>query len=189
MSEQFENKEFTQADFESDRFKEGIYEDCHFSGCQLIEWDLSGSSFIECTFENCDLSMVKLNETAFRDVTFSNCRMQGVDFSRCKQFLLQMTFENCQLNLASFYQLKLVKTKFTDCSLREADFTEGDFSSSWFEECDLDRAIFHRTLLDKADLSSAMNFMIDPDLNSIQGAKFSRDNLAGLVMKYGIVIK
>ncbi|WP_086936325.1 pentapeptide repeat-containing protein [Chamaesiphon minutus] len=57
-----------------------------------------------------------------------------------------------------------------------------------FENCDLTDAIFQYTILEKADFRTAYNYSIDPELNRIKKAKFSRSGIAGLLDKYDIDI-
>ena len=52
----------------------------------------------------------------------------------------------------------------------------------------LQRTSFNRTNLEKADLSSATNFAIDPENTRIKNAKFSLDGLPGLLGRYQIKI-
>jgi len=72
--------------------------------------------------------------------------------------------------------------------MHEVDFTESDLADALFENCDLFRASFDRTILEKADLRTAINYSIDPDNNRIRKAKFSKSGLAGLLHKYDIQI-
>jgi uncharacterized protein YjbI with pentapeptide repeats len=69
------------------------------------------------------------------------------------------------------------------------DFAECDLTSAIFNNCDLMQTIFDRTILEKADLSAAFNYTIDPEINKIAKAKFSATGLAGLLTKYNIVIQ
>jgi uncharacterized protein YjbI with pentapeptide repeats len=80
------------------------------------------------------------------------------------------------------------KTIFIDCSIQEADFTDADLTGSLLQNCNLYKAKFENTNLEKADLRSAYNFAIDPELNRIKKAKFSVDGLHGLLGKYDLVI-
>lgn len=80
------------------------------------------------------------------------------------------------------------KTRFTDCDLQESDFTEADISWAIFENCDLELARFENTLLEKADLRTARNYSIDPELNRIKKTKFSYPAVLGLLDKYDIEI-
>ena len=115
--------------------------------------------------------------------------MIGVKFNECDSFLLQMTFKDCQLNFSSFYQLKMQKTQFVNCNLEEADFTETNLSSCYFDSCNLKNTIFDRTNLEKANFITSINFSIDPEINRLKGAKFSKDNVVGLLQKYQIVVE
>ena len=115
--------------------------------------------------------------------------MIGVKFNECDPFLLQFSFKDCQLNFSSFYQLKIPNTKFNNCNLQEVDFTEAILISSVFDQCDFKRAIFDRTNLEKSDFRTAFNFNISPEDNRLKGAKFSKDNLFGLLSEYKIVVE
>ena len=85
-------------------------------------------------------------------------------------------------------KMKINKTPFLSCSLREADFTGTDLSGSKFENCDLDRAVFMDSILEKADLKTAINYSIDPERNKIRQAAFSLSGVPGLLYKYNINI-
>jgi len=53
----------------------------------------------------------------------------------------------------------------------------------------MQRAIFQKTVLEKADFRSAFNYSIDPDQNRITKARFSRLGVVGLLDKYRIEIE
>jgi uncharacterized protein YjbI with pentapeptide repeats len=133
--------------------------------------------------------MVFLNETAMKGVTFIHCKLLGVDFQGCKPFLLSLDFEDCQLNLATFNEMPLKGTRFINCQLQEVDFTEANLTNVLFDRCDLSRAIFARTVLEKADFRTAFNYSLDPETNRIKQAKFSKEGVLGLLDKYRIVIE
>jgi len=65
---------------------------------------------------------------------------------------------------------------------------ESDLAQAVFDNCDLSRAAFNRTILEKADLRTSFNYSIDPDLNKIKKAKFSMPGLVGLLDKFDIVV-
>jgi len=73
--------------------------------------------------------------------------------------------------------------------MQETDFTETDLSSAIFETCDLQRAVFYATILEKADFRSSFNYSLDPERNRIKKARFSRLGIAGLLDKYNIEIE
>lgn len=183
------NSTFEKTDYTKLPFAKGEYEDCAFKECNFASTNLSEIAFVECTFENCDLSNAKLNTTALKDVAFENCKILGVDFSVCNPFLLELKFTDCQLNFASFYKLKLKGIVFTNCSLQEVDFVESELNNGVFDNCNLLDAVFERSLLEKADFRTAYNYSFDPDINRIKGAKFSKEEVIGLLAKYAIIIK
>lgn len=167
----------------------GEYEGCLFADCLLHEADLSACQFSACTFERCDLSLARVRNTSFRDVRFKECKMLGLRLDECKTFLLDFAFEDCQLNMSSFFGLPLKGTAFHRCSLVECEFVEADLTEAVFEDCNLAGATFDRTNLIRADLRTARQFIIDPEINPIRSARFSPSGLEGLLVKYGIRIE
>jgi len=93
------------------------------------------------------------------------------------------------LNFSSFYNLKIKKTQFDTCKLKQVDFVNADLSEAKFYNSDLTASIFENTNLEKADFATAFNFSIDPEKNKITGAKFSANNLAGLLDRYKLNLK
>ncbi len=81
------------------------------------------------------------------------------------------------------------KTIFKDCVIKEADFSDADLTEARFLNCDLSMTRFHYTTLDKADLRTAGNFSIDPELNKLKKTKFSSSGIIGLLDKYDIVVE
>ena len=179
----FESKDFSKVPLSF-----GEYEACTFRNCNFADQDLSGFQFNQCEFIESDLSNVKVIDTAFQQVAFRGCKIIGIHFDTCKDFLFEISCENCQLNYSSFYQKVLKGIKFNECVLVETDFTECDLSNGVFNQCDLSGTVFENTNLQKADFSTAFNFIIDPELNNIQSAKFPLDGLPGLLMKYGLEV-
>lgn len=171
------------------QIEKGDYEFCRFVNCILPNSDLSGISFIECEFENCDFSSSKLYDTSFKDVTFVKSKLVGLCFEDCNEFLFSIDFSESNLNLSSFYQMKPKNISFRDCNLKEVDFTEAELAETLFEKCDLHSAIFKNTNLRKADFRSSYNFLIDPEINKIEKARFSLMGLPGLLDKYDLEIE
>lgn len=175
--------------FTAQRLPRGEYESCTFINCVFTSSDLSGIVFSECYFENSDLSMANIYQTSFKNVKFHDCKLLGLHFNKCDKFLLSITFENCSVNFSSFYQVPLKKGIFKNCKLEEVDFSESNLTQALFDNCDLKRAVFHKTILQAADLRSSYNFSINPETNTIKKAKFSTQNIAGLLDTYNIVIE
>jgi uncharacterized protein YjbI with pentapeptide repeats len=72
--------------------------------------------------------------------------------------------------------------------MEEADFSSANLTKTVFNDCDLSAAIFENSNLEEADLSSAFNFSIDPELNNLNKTRFSTQNISGLLNKYNIII-
>lgn len=185
----FEDVHFDREDFTVKALAKGDYEGCRFTGCNFMGGDLSGFRFTDCRFEDCNLSGVKLIQTTFQDVDCLGCKMMGLHFEQCSEFLFTMRFERCTLQLSGFYQRKLKKGQFKACGLQEVDFTEADLTEADFSGSDLRGAVFERTTLEKADFRTAVNFSINPSINKMKKAKFSRQSLSGLLEQYDLTIE
>jgi uncharacterized protein YjbI with pentapeptide repeats len=79
--------------------------------------------------------------------------------------------------------------KFQNCKLVEVDFSESDLSGVLFDRCDLSGATFDRTNLEKADLRTSINYLINPEINKVKKAKFSYPAVLGLLTKYDVVVE
>jgi fluoroquinolone resistance protein len=198
MSQVFmEEKTFDKIDFTQAPLGKGEYEYCTFLNCDLSYAELSELKFLECEFLGCNLSLAKLTQTALKDIKFKGCKMLGLNFGECNEFGFAVSFDTCILDRSSFLgtasplkkRVKLKQTVFKNSQLYEVDFTECDLSSASFDNCDLTGAIFKDTILEKTDLRNAINYSIDPELNRIKKAKFSRSGIAGLLDKYDIEIE
>ncbi len=179
-----ENKSAEEISKQGTEFENYLFKDCDLSNSVL-----SNYKFIDCVFDNCNLSMVKLSDTVIRDSEFVNCKILGVNFFECNDFIFTCKFVNCMMKYASFKNMNIKGFEFTDCNMDEVDFFAANLSNSVLKRCSLHRAIFSDTNLEKADLSTALNFSIDPDRNKIKKAKFSRMGLSGLLDKYNIIVE
>lgn len=72
--------------------------------------------------------------------------------------------------------------------MHEVDFEGTELKEAVLDNCDLQRANFYQTNLEKADFTTAYNFQIDPDLNRVAGAKFALQSLPALLTKYKLRI-
>ena len=114
--------------------------------------------------------------------------MLGLQFEKCNALGFSATFEGCRLNHSTFYQMKLDRTVFTETHMQGVDFTGASLKNATFRQCDLSDATFENTDLEKADLSTSVNYSLDPELNNIKGARFSFPGVLGLLEKYRIEI-
>lgn len=81
------------------------------------------------------------------------------------------------------------ETIFKKCEMQEVDFTNTTISKSIFEDCDLSKTIFNNTDLQNVDFRTSYNFEIDPETNNIKQAKFTLQNIHGLLSKHNITIE
>ena len=184
----FEDQRFENIDPTLVPLQKGSYTECTFVRGNLGNISLNSFEFIDCMFTHCNLALAVVNDTRFKNVHFEDCKLSGIDFSTCNDFLFEVHCTNCMLDYASFYQKKMKKATFTGCSLLEVDFSDSDLSEAIFKNCNLLRTTFNRTNLEKADLSTATHFSIDPENNRVNNAKFSLEGLPGLLGRYQVKI-
>lgn len=164
------------------------FEQYHFIHFDLSQANLAGCRFTDCRFETCNLAGASLTNISLQNVAFDGCKLLGLPFEVCRDLLFGVHFERCQLDYASFAGKVMPHTQFTDCSLREANFTGADLSGTRFENCLLSRAVFEQTRLVGADLLTAQEVELDPELNELKQARFALSSLPGLLAKYDLVI-
>ncbi|MFZ4523550.1 MAG: pentapeptide repeat-containing protein [Bacteroidales bacterium] len=180
---------FTKVDYTNTKLSDVEFDSCIFVNCNFTKTDLSNIDFLDCKFQDCIFSMVKLNNTGLKSASFAGCKLMGIDFTKCKDFLLSFRFDRCSLDYSNFYKKKIRSTVFNECSIREVEFSEADLTSSSFLLCDLTRTVFQHTVLEKADFRSARNFSIDLETNRVKGAKFSSAGVIGLLDKYQVIVE
>jgi uncharacterized protein YjbI with pentapeptide repeats len=183
------DKSFEKNNFVQNPLAKGEYENCIFKMCDFSGNDLSEFKFSECEFIGSNLSLAKLNKTALQNIKFRDCKMLGLRFDTCSDFGLSFSFDNCILNHSSFYKTKLRKMSFKNSQLQETDFTECDLTNSIFDKCDFANAMFENSILEKVDLRTSYNYIIDPETNRIKKAKISLSSAPGLLAKYDIEIE
>lgn len=188
MSKLFLDQNYKGIDYTSTRFSAGDYDNCTFIDCLFPELHLSNTTFSECEFIDCNFTNTKFGGTTLNNIIFQGCKMVGANLSVCNDFMLSIRLENCILDLANCYQLRLINTYFKNCSLKETDFTECNLSEALFSNCDLTHALFDQTNLQKANFTTARHYTIDLDSNKVKGALFSKEEVHGLLTKYGIKI-
>jgi uncharacterized protein YjbI with pentapeptide repeats len=183
-----EDKTFENVVYAEKVIKGREFQSCIFSKCDFANSDFSYNKFLDCHFRSCNLSMMKLKGTTLNNAVFKDCKIMGVNFMDCIDFLFTVQFESCILDYSSFMGKKMVKTRFLKSSLKEVNFSQTNLSGSVFQETDLTDAIFNQTDLTAANLITAFNYAMDPELNIIRKASFSAHGLPGLLAKYAIKI-
>lgn len=184
-----EHKSFSGIDYAEKTLRDREFVNCEFVNCAFDKSDLKGNLFEDCTFISCNFSLAHIEQAGFSNVVFIGCKMLGVDFTKCSSFAFSFSCTDCNLDYSNFFGKKLRKTIFKNCTLKEVDFTEADLTASEFLECDLSLAKFSNTNLEQVNFRSAINFVIDPERNKMKKAKFSAQNLEGLLAKYNLDIE
>lgn len=178
---------FKNTDFSLENASRKEFEYCEFTSC--IFPDLSKFIFRDCIFRNCNFSNLKTHGSILQNCFFKDCKLMGVNFSGAKEFAFEVHFESCNLDYASFDKTKLNKSSFKNSKIHGANFTQADLSKCSISHCDFFDALFSGTNLSGLDLSSSVNFTIDPELNKIRKAKFSLRSLPGLLQRYDIQVE
>jgi len=188
MAKSAENTSFQKEIYFEEKL-EGYFEDCEFKECDFTQAKIENSSYSNCKFIHCNFSNTLLIKTNLVDCHFIHCKMIGISFDLCENFYYSIQAKDSSFDYASFFNLKLKLSKFTHCTFRESDFTQTDFSSSVFDECDFTGAHFEKTNLEKVDLHTSRNYLIDPEINKIRNARFSIAHVSGLLYKHDIIIE
>jgi len=183
------DQEFKNENYTVDFLTIGEYENCNFLNCNFLESELSEILFVDCSFKNSDLSNAKLRNTSFQNAEFEECKMLGLHFEECNPFLFAVRCNSSILNFSSFFKVSLKNTGLTNCQLQDVDFTEADCSHVNFGGSDCLSANFFQTNLQAADFRSSINFSIDPTQNRLKKAKFSINNLQGLLHSFSLEVE
>jgi fluoroquinolone resistance protein len=168
---------------------ENEYEDVTFENCDFSDQILKSIKFVDCRFKNCNFSNTKIGGTLLNGIQFHECKLIGIDFSECNPFIVALHFQKCKLELVSFCQMNLKGTLFKECQLHENDFSHTNLTDASFIHCDLLYSHFERTNLTNSDLRTAINYVIDPELNTVKGAKVTHAGLPGFLLKYRLQIE
>lgn len=182
-----ENKTYKDLDFRVIELDEEYYR-CTFEHCDFTEILFQKINFEECKFVACNFSLCKSNGTSWNKVSFEQCKLTGANFSHANKFTFNAKFAECLMQFASFQGLNLQGFQFAKCQLAEADFTTCNLKKAQFIDCNLDRSIISHCNLEETDFSTAFNFIINPNDNRMKKAKFSLQNLPGLVAVFDVKI-
>lgn len=180
---------FNNQDYTKNPLPKAEYGQCIFKGCDFSNSYLDNQHFLECEFIDCNLSGANIAHTTFNEVIFSACKLIGLKFETLNDFLLAFRFDHCTLNFSSFFQMRLKNQQFSHCKLIEVDFTETDLTAAILDDCNLSNAIFIDSILEKCDFRTSFNLGFDPKKNRMKKAKFSKDNVLGLLKIFDIIIE
>ncbi len=165
----FENQSFTGG------LEKETFDNCTFINCDFSNAKVLSCTFTDCIFTNCNLAMTNFTQSTMDSVEFKHCKiLGGVKFNHCNDFIFSVNFDNCILDYGSFEKRKMSKTAFKDSSLKGVDFGHADLEQAKFINCDLSETIFYNTNIQKADFTSAYNYIIDLGQNRIKKPVFRK---------------
>ena len=183
-----DDKTFDETGFAGQIVRGTEYNNCLFKKCDFTNSEFALCKFIDCVFEDCNLSMMKWGRSTLNNVVFKRSKLLGINFSLCEDFLFTVRFESCMLDYSSFMSKKMPKTYFIKSSLKEVTFTQAILTGSVFDESDLSGTVFSATDLTSVNFATALNYIIDPELNTMNKAIFSAHGLEGLLYKYNLKV-
>jgi len=177
--------EIVGTNFCGEQIDDKVIEDCTFRECRFVGAVLTDCRFVTCTFEDCDLSGVVLSGVALHEVRFLRCKLRGVDFAEA--FSLRLPeFEECMLDQAGYVGVALPGLTLEKCSAREACFQDAKLQRANFCGTDLHGALFSGADLRKADLRNAKDYVIDPRVTRVEGARASLPEAAAMLIALGV---
>lgn len=169
--------------------KESEISDIHFYWIDFSWLNLSFKVFNDCKFEKCNLSNINLKNTSLNNIEFYKTKILWVNFTEINTFLSHFDFIECSISLSFFMWMKLKSISFIESEVKETDFTNSVLEWVDFSFCNLEKSIFLNTSLKKANLIWAFNFSINPNINSIEKAKFSTSNVVNLLNYLDIIVE
>ena len=91
--------------------------------------------------------------------------------------------------MCDFSTLKMKRSKFIECIIHKTDFVNADLAESDFSGSHLNGSKFHHTLLEKANLTGAIRYYIDPANNRLKQARFSYPDVLSLLAPFEIKVE
>lgn len=171
------------------------FEACTFRGLQVPTdpadrrtQRLVGYRFEECLFEHCDLSNIDIRDAAFQDVRFVDCKLQGLRWDAAAAMNFACAWTRCNLDFAVFEGVDLRHCRFVEVRLHEADLARALCQTLHFDRCSFAGASWSGADCSDADFTTSDGMAMDPESTRLRGAKFRADQLAGLLVKHGLVV-
>ncbi|MEZ6061118.1 MAG: serine/threonine-protein kinase [Planctomycetaceae bacterium] len=172
------------------------------SGCDFVNSDLSGVSFVQTNlsdgnFETADLRLCNLDDSSATNARFDSAILSGASLSNA-------AFVDCDLTFVAGFALVAQHASFSRCSLyranlsysdlQDVDFSGADLTGACLSFCDLRRARFCGANLTNAYLDGSIlagsdftDAVIDGTsfVNSVvgEGQVLSSDQMAGALLR------
>lgn len=163
------------------------YYDCTFRNCDFHELMISNTRFENCEFIECNFSLAVFTNAVY-DAIFDHCHMLGCSFAGLNAFSGGLQFIGCNLNYSNYSQIRMKGMHFSECQMMEASFADAEVKNSTFAACNLERTDFDGADITQCDFATSYNYTVNPTRTKLRKARFSKDQLEGLVAHLGIVV-
>ncbi len=136
----------------------------------------------------------------FTNTRFEDSKIIGVNWAKASwgkassgkseihQLLRSIDFFNCVINYASFTGLNLIGIELRKCIARDVDFSDANLTRTNCSFTDFANSQFRHTDLTEADFTGALNYFIQPHLNTLTKARFSLPEALSLLYNLDIEI-
>jgi uncharacterized protein YjbI with pentapeptide repeats len=133
--------------------------------------------------------MATLDGCTFTLLTAEFSTFIGANFSKMNYLLsTKIRAKECDFTYASFQKAKLSESQFIRCKLVETAFNDAIMQQTVFAKSDLSGTIFHNADLRKSDFRGAKNYAFNPAFCKLRLAKFSKNEVTGLLSQFEIDI-
>ena len=189
----FSDQQFEDIQLENETLISNKFNDCTFTSLVFSEVVFEHCRFVNCSFQDCDLSLMQVPGTFFSDTKFNRCRIIGVDWTQADWsaggLRLPISFTGSSVDHSTFIGLGLPAVQFVNCSVKNVDFREANLAKAMLKGSDFSDSLFFNTDLTEADLRGAVNYHINPEQNTLAGARFSFPEAMSLLYAMNIVLE
>ena len=181
MTDILSDTDYSQQTFNALSYTDSLIErtafyDCRFEKCTFNDVRFVACRFYDCVFKDCDLSLSTVRDCAFSETTFEQSKLVGINWAEMSQDTLiqkPLNFSQCALNYSTFIGLSLKGIRIIECTAWDVDFSDVDLTEADCKKTDFSESHFRHSDLTRADFTDAKNYAIDPEINTLVGAKFS----------------
>ena len=134
-----------------------------------------------------------MKDTSFANTRFAESQLLGINWTQSEwaaNSLLSrpVNFQSCVLNYSTFMGLNLEKVIINHCVAHEVSFEDANLSYTDCTGTDFENSRFARTNLTGADFRRAINYQIDPSINTLKRTKFNLPEAMSLLYNLDIVL-
>jgi len=191
---EYNDMEYKNLEIRESRIQLKDFNSCTFTKCNFNGTYIQRCRFRDCTFLHCDCSLINVKDSSFANTRFEDSKLTGVNWTQSEWAANKLTqktidFYRCVMNFSTFMGLDLEKVVLRNCVAHEVSFEEADLS---FADCvgtDFENSRFVRTNLTSADFRGAINYLIDPTLNTLKRTKFSMPEAMSLLYSLNIILE